>query len=88
MQDILTALAFLSSRKAGTVELYGTGEASIWCLFAAAVAPVDLAPHADTGWFRGSEADYLHSFSVPGIERAGGAGAAQWLATQKVRKAQ
>ncbi len=83
VQDILTALAFLSSRNAGTVELYGTGEASIWCLYAAAVAPVELALHADTGWFRGSEADYLHSFSVPGIERAGGVGAAQWLATQK-----
>jgi hypothetical protein len=88
VQDILTALAFLSSRQAGTVELYGTGEASIWCLFAAAVAPVDLALHADTGWFRGAEADYLHSFSVPGIQRAGGVSAAQWLAAQKAGKAQ
>jgi hypothetical protein len=88
VQDILTALAFLSSRKAGAVDLYGTGEASIWCLFAAAVAPVDAALHADTGWFRGSDADYLHSFFVPGIERAGGVGAAQWLVAQKPRKAQ
>jgi len=88
VQDILTALAFLSSRKAGTVELYGTGEASIWCLFAAAVAPVDLVLHADTGWFRGTDADYLRSFSVPGIERAGGVNAAQWLAAQKSRKVQ
>jgi dienelactone hydrolase len=88
VQDILTALAFLSSRKAGTVDLYGTGDASVWCLFAAAVAPVDLALHADAGWFRGSEADDLHSFAVPGIERAGGIGAAQWLATQKAPKAQ
>jgi dienelactone hydrolase len=88
VQDILTALAFLSSGKAGKVGLYGTGEASIWCLFAAAVAPVELELHADTGWFRGSDADYLHSFSVPGIERAGGVGAAQWLVTQNARKAQ
>jgi dienelactone hydrolase len=88
VQDILTALAFLSSRSAGTLELYGTGDASIWCLFAAAVAPVNLALHADTGWFRGTDADYLHRFSVPGIERAGGVNAAQWLATQKTRKAQ
>ena len=86
VQDILTALAFLSSRKAGAVELYGTGEASIWCLFAAAIAPVELSLHADTGWFRGSDADYLHSFFVPGIERAGGVGVAQWLVTRKVRK--
>lgn len=88
VQDILTALAFLSSRKAGAVDLYGTGEASMWCLFAAAVAPVDVTLHADTGWFRGSDADYLHNFFVPGIERAGGVGAAQWLAAQKTRKAQ
>lgn len=88
VQDIMTALAFLSSRKAGKVELYGTGEASIWCLFAAAVAPVDVALHADTGWFRGSDADDLHSFAVPGIERAGGVGAAQWLAAQKASKTQ
>jgi hypothetical protein len=88
VQDILTALAFLTSRKGGAVELYGTGEASIWCLFADAVAPIDLALHADTGWFRGSDADYLHSFSVPGIEHAGGVGAAQWLAAHKDRHAQ
>jgi dienelactone hydrolase len=88
VQDILTALAFLTSRKGGAVELYGTGEASIWCLFADAIAPIDLALHADTGWFRGSEAEYLHSFSVPGIERAGGVGAAQWLAAHKDRHAQ
>jgi dienelactone hydrolase len=88
VQDVLTALAFLSSRKGGTVDLYGTGEASIWCPFAAALAPVDLTLHADTGWFRGYDADDLHSFSVPGIERAGGVGAAQWLAAQRAPKAQ
>src|SRR5205085_10643766 len=33
VQDIMTAFAMLTSRKAGTVELYGTGKASIWCLF-------------------------------------------------------
>jgi hypothetical protein len=88
VREILTALAFLSPRKPGTVELYGTGEASISCLFAAAFAHVDLALHTNTGWFRGAEADYLYSFSVPGIERAGGMGVDQWLMTQKSRKAQ
>ncbi len=88
VQDILTALAFLSSRKSGAVELFGSGEASLWCLFAAAVAPIDFTLHADTGWFRGSDADYLHSFWVPGIERAGGVDAAQWLTSHKARPAQ
>ncbi len=83
VQDILTALAFLSSRKSGATDLYGTGDASLWCLFAAALAPIDLTLHADASWFRGSDADYLHSFQVPGIERAGGVSAAQWLAAHK-----
>jgi dienelactone hydrolase len=83
VQDVLTALAFAASRNPGGVELYGADEASIWCLFAAAVAPIQLSLHADTGWFRGTDQDYLHRFFVPGIERAGGVSAAEWLANQK-----
>jgi hypothetical protein len=55
VQDILTALAFAASRNPGGVELYGADAASIWCLFAAAVAPINLSLHADTGWFRGND---------------------------------
>ena len=83
VQDVLTALAFAASRNPGGVELYGADAASIWCLFAAAVSPINLSLHADTGWFRGADQDYLHSFFVPGIERAGGVSAAEWLASQK-----
>lgn len=88
VQDILTALAFLSSRKSGAVDLYGSGDASVWCLFADAIAPVNLTLHADTSWFRGSDADYLHGFWIPGIERAGGVDAAQWLTAHKSQAAQ
>jgi dienelactone hydrolase len=83
VQDVLTALAFAASRNPGGVELYGADEASIWCLFAAAVAPLNLSLHAGTGWFRGADQDYLHRFFVPGIERAGGVSAAEWLASPK-----
>lgn len=83
VQDVLTALAFATSRNPGGVELYGADEASIWCLFAAAAAPVHVPLHADTGWFRGTDQDYLHRFFVPGIERAGGVSAAEWLASQQ-----
>ena len=79
VQDILTALAFLSSRASGPVELYGLAEASLWSVFAAAVAPADVRLHADTAWFRGTDQDYLRGFSVPGIQRAGGISAALWL---------
>ncbi len=88
VQDILTALAYVASHKPNGIELYGTDEASIWCLFAAAIAPVDLTVHVDAGWFRGSDFDYLNSFFVPGIERAGGVNMAQWLAGQKSPKIQ
>jgi hypothetical protein len=88
VQDILTALAFAASRGSGGVELYGTDEASIWCLFAAAVAPLNVSLHADTGWFRGTDQDYLRSFFVPGIERAGGVTTAAWLANQKEGRVQ
>ena len=85
VQDILTALAFLTSRKTGALELFGTDAASLWCLFAAAIAPPEVSLHAETGWFRGSDADYLHSFFVPGIERSGGIHAVQWLASRKAQ---
>jgi hypothetical protein len=88
VQDILTALAFLESRKPGSVELYGVDEAAVWSLFAAALAPVHVSLHADAGWFRGSDEDYLHSFAVPGIERAGGVNAAQWLVRKNSTRAQ
>jgi len=83
VQDILTALAFVASRNHSGIELYGEDKASIWCLFAAALAPENVSLHADTGWFRGTDQDYLRNFFVPGIERAGGASAAAWLASQK-----
>ena len=41
-QDVLTALAFLKSHTRGRVELIGLGEAGVWCLFAAATAPVEI----------------------------------------------
>ncbi|HEV2444398.1 MAG TPA: hypothetical protein VGS58_00690 [Candidatus Sulfopaludibacter sp.] len=76
VQDILTALAWLHTPK---TRLVGLGKAAVWCQFAAAVAaePVDL--QADLGSFSGSDQDFANSFSVPGIQRAGGLRAAREL---------
>ncbi len=80
VQDILTALAFLRSQTGGTPELIGFGRAAVWCLFAAAVAPVPVRLNADLGSFRGTDEDFRDQFFVPGIQRAGGLTAAQRLA--------
>jgi hypothetical protein len=77
VQDILTALAWLNTRH---IQLIGLGRAAVWCLFAAAVSrePVDL--QADLAGFTGADQDYIDSFFVPGIQRAGGLRAARQLA--------
>ena len=77
VQDILTALAWL---KAPNVELVGVGKAGVWCLFAAAVAPVSVDLRADLDGFTGSDQDFVDRFFVPGIQRAGGLAAAKMLA--------
>jgi hypothetical protein len=86
VQDILTALAWLNTkladdeRRSSAPRLIGLGKAAIWCLFAAAVSrqPVDL--QADLGGFTGTDQDFVDSFFVPGIQRAGGLRAARQLA--------
>ncbi len=75
-QDVLTALAFLRSHTRGKLELIGVGDAGIWCLFAAAVAPVEIELLADLAGFSGSDTDFRDRFFVPGIQRAGGLQAA------------
>jgi dienelactone hydrolase len=76
VQDILTALAWLNTPR---TRLVGLGKAAIWCTFAAAVAkqPVDL--QADLGSFTGTDQQFIDSFFVPDIQRAGGLRAARAL---------
>ncbi len=82
VQDILTALAYLKSKKSGHVRLIGLGKAAIWTTFAAALAPIDLTLCADTANFEGRDEDFLKQFFVPGIQRAGGWNAALQLTKQ------
>lgn len=76
VQDILTALAFLKAQNGGRPELIGIGDAGIWCVFAAAVAPIPIDVIADLNGFSGSDEDFRSRFFVPGIQRAGGLSAA------------
>jgi hypothetical protein len=76
VQDILTALAFLKARSGGRPELIGLGDGGIWCVFAAAVAPIAIDVIANLNGFGGSDEDFRDRFFVPGIQRAGGLSAA------------
>lgn len=82
VQDILTAAAFLQQQGAGSVSVYGSGKAAVWCTFAAAVAPRPLKLNARIVNFAGSDEDFLRDFNVPGIQRAGGLAAAIKLAAR------
>ena len=87
VQDILTAAAYLKTKAGGKLELIGLGDAGVWCIFAAAVAPVPIDVVADLNGFGGSDQDFHDRFFVPGIQRAGGIGAALKL-TSHVRTIQ
>jgi dienelactone hydrolase len=75
-QDILTGLAYLNAHYSGHIELIGLGNATLWTLFAAAVAPIDVHLSTLPDGFQGSDAEFARLFFVPGIQRAGGFGAA------------
>ena len=79
-QDILTALAWINAPQ---TELVGLGNAGVWCLFAAAVAPEPVQLKARLDGFTGTDQDFLDRFFVPGIQRAGGMQAARLLASVK-----
>jgi dienelactone hydrolase len=76
VQDILTALAFLKQQGAGEIRLVGLEKASVWTTFAAALARMPLQLDAPLGSFHGTDEDFIRDFFVPGIQRAGGIGAA------------
>jgi len=82
VQDILTAAAFLRGPMGGRVEVLGLGDAGVWAVFAAAVAPVHIEVQADLHGFGGTDQDFRDRFFIPGIQRAGGWTAALRLANQ------
>ncbi len=83
VQDIVTALAFLKRSGASEIRLAGTGKAAVWCLFAAAIAPVRVTLNADLSGFGGSDQEFTEQFFVPGIQRAGGLTAAKRLTNSR-----
>jgi dienelactone hydrolase len=72
VQDIITALAFLKTHGNGKTRLIGMGNAGVLCIFASAIAPVELDLVADLSGFGGTDKDFHERFFVPGIQRVGG----------------
>lgn len=85
VQDVLTALAFLTRQTGGRPRLAGYGKAALWCLFAAAAAPVPVDLDAVLNGFKGTDEEFRDQFFVPGIQRAGGLAAALRLTSMADR---
>lgn len=83
VQDVLTAVRYLQSTGAKKVEIAGEGDALVWGLFAAAIAPNGVQLAALPAGFQGSDKDFIDRFFVPGIQRAGGLEAAMRLTRGK-----
>lgn len=83
VQDILTALRWLQTQGQTSVKLQCSGKAAVWCTFAAAISPLRVELEAPLGGFRGTDQDFIDSFFVPGIQRAGGLNAALQLIKQR-----
>jgi dienelactone hydrolase len=80
VQDILTVLAYVRSLTGQPIRLVGLDDAAIWCVFAAALAPIPLdLSGAPARPFTGADEEFRERFFVPGIERAGG-----WQAAWKL----
>jgi dienelactone hydrolase len=80
VQDIVTAVAY-ASRRGENVDVFASGDATVWATFAAAVSNVPMSLHLEMVPALASNADYVRHFNVAGILRAGGLSTARALAT-------
>jgi dienelactone hydrolase len=78
VQDIVTAIGWVS-RGGGDIDVFATGDAALWSIFAAAAANYPVSLHLEDVPKLTSDADYLQHFNVPGILRAGGVTLAEKL---------
>ncbi len=85
VQDILTALAFLHEKAPGAIKVVGEDNGRVWCLFAAAVAPIPVQVANAPLSFHGTDNEFLANFFVPGIQRAGGIATASILSEASIK---
>ncbi len=82
VQDVATAIVYASRSQRG-VEVFASGDAALWTVFAAALSPVHVSLKLEDVPQLRSNADYLEHFNVPGILRAGGVEVAEKLAAAR-----
>jgi hypothetical protein len=83
VQDVLTALRWLSLPKRGPVELEAAGAARWWALFAAALSRAPVRYTARSDEFKLSDEALVQEFYVPHIQLVGGAEAALRLLNRR-----
>jgi dienelactone hydrolase len=84
VQDILTAISYLHT-KSPTIELDASGDAALWATLAASVSVNSVDLHVSDEPRMSSDEDYLIHLNVPGILRAGGLSAAQYLVRERTQ---
>jgi dienelactone hydrolase len=82
VQDIITAITY-SKKTSPDVEVFATGNAALWSVFAAAASNGPVSLNLENVPALTSNADYVEHFNVPGILRAGGVRIAEELAKNK-----
>ncbi len=82
VQDVVTAMVY-SSSLGHEADVYATGDAALWSIFASAISPIPVSLHLGDVPKLDSDADYVAHFNVPGILRAGGITAAEKLTDRR-----
>lgn len=75
--DVAAALAWLSQKQQGAIEVSAAGNARYWALFAAAAGKTPVKLLFDSAALAASEQALVRDFFVPGLMRAGGVEAAK-----------
>ncbi len=78
VQDVVTAIVYASESSRG-VDVYASGDAALWSIFAASVSSVPVSLHTENIPKLMTNTDYVEHFNVPGILRAGGLAMAERL---------
>jgi dienelactone hydrolase len=79
VQDVLTALRWLSARKHGRVEIEAVNSARWWAVFAAALSRVQVRFDFKPDEFKTTDDALITEFYVPGLQLAGGVDTAMQL---------
>jgi dienelactone hydrolase len=80
VQDVLTALRWLSARKRGPVEIGAVNSARWWAVFAAALSRTQIRFEFQPDEFKTTDEALITEFYVPGLQLAGGVQTAMTLA--------